>query len=191
MRVNDCLFKPGGPGETLKKMNHPGLVRAIWKGGLRKFFQEKFSQAPFPKHTAGKQKKAPDTPLRPHILAAFPPWGGFAGAGRPAPAQRYNLQQKIYFSFTRQNFSRAQLLLQHHDLQLTQQISRGHRRGERYRVGHIHIVRSPRGNRTHLGPQPWADSTSRPRHRCRGWQGLRALMRCEQSKRRASRAGGT
>jgi len=26
----------------------------------------------------------PDTPLRPHILAAFLPWGGFAGAGRPA-----------------------------------------------------------------------------------------------------------
>ena len=29
-------------------------------------------------------KKAPDTPLRPHILAAFLPWGSFAGAGRPA-----------------------------------------------------------------------------------------------------------
>jgi len=29
-------------------------------------------------------KNMPDTPLRPHILAAFLPWGGFAGAGRPA-----------------------------------------------------------------------------------------------------------
>ena len=29
-------------------------------------------------------KSMPDTPLRPHILAAFLPWGGFAGAGRPA-----------------------------------------------------------------------------------------------------------
>jgi len=35
-------------------------------------------------------KKAPDTPLRPHILAAFLPWGGFAGADRPAPSQRYD-----------------------------------------------------------------------------------------------------
>jgi len=35
-------------------------------------------------------KKAPDTPLRPHILAAFLPWGGFAGADRPAPPQRYS-----------------------------------------------------------------------------------------------------
>jgi hypothetical protein len=30
------------------------------------------------------QKSVPNTPLRPHILAAFLPWGGFAGAGRPA-----------------------------------------------------------------------------------------------------------
>lgn len=29
-------------------------------------------------------KNVPNTPLRPHILAAFLPWGGFAGAGRPA-----------------------------------------------------------------------------------------------------------
>ena len=28
--------------------------------------------------------KVPNTPLRPHILAAFLPWGGFAGADRPA-----------------------------------------------------------------------------------------------------------
>jgi hypothetical protein len=27
---------------------------------------------------------APNTPLRPHTLAAFLPWGSFAGAGRPA-----------------------------------------------------------------------------------------------------------
>jgi hypothetical protein len=30
------------------------------------------------------KKSVPNTPLRPHILAAFLPWGGFAGAGRPA-----------------------------------------------------------------------------------------------------------
>jgi len=37
----------------------------------------------------GVTEKAPNTPLRPHILAAFLPWGGFAGAGRPARVQRY------------------------------------------------------------------------------------------------------
>ncbi len=35
-------------------------------------------------HIIGLVKKVPNTPLRPHILAAFLPWGGFAGAGRPA-----------------------------------------------------------------------------------------------------------
>ncbi len=34
--------------------------------------------------TVYRVKKVPNTPLRPHILAAFLPWGGFAGAGRPA-----------------------------------------------------------------------------------------------------------
>ena len=46
--------------------------------------------AAFPKdnlcidHILNRLKKVPNTPLRPHILAAFLPWGGFAGAGRPA-----------------------------------------------------------------------------------------------------------
>jgi hypothetical protein len=45
-------------------------------------FQEKVS-------TAVKRKKRQAThiaPLQPHILAAFRPWGGSAGAGRVRPA---------------------------------------------------------------------------------------------------------
>jgi hypothetical protein len=37
----------------------------------------------------------PDTPLRPHILAAFLPWGGFAGAGRPARRKGRQASRKI------------------------------------------------------------------------------------------------
>jgi hypothetical protein len=42
------------------------------------------------------QKSVPNTPLRPHILAAFLPWGGFAGAGRPARRKGRKLQVENY-----------------------------------------------------------------------------------------------
>jgi hypothetical protein len=46
-------------------------------------------------------EKTPGTPLRPHILAAFLPWGGFAGAGRPtrSKGKRFGKYQKRFFYF--------------------------------------------------------------------------------------------
>ena len=60
----------------------------------RAFFVKKSLQ--LPRKFMELLKKAPNTPLRPHILAAFLPWGGFAGAGRPAPPQMYSILRIFY-----------------------------------------------------------------------------------------------